>query len=254
MLSLDDARVQTLRPALFKVFVNLFLYTKKHGDLAGIPELAWALRMSQAAVARALEDLVAAELVESSTGVYRFVKRPSKKSRAGDRTAAQRMRRHRQRKTDSVTVPVTPPVTVEERNSDRNGLTRVTPELLARSLASLEASEEGEAKLASPEISTKISTPEENEPQKEPEEIPKKPPEAETGLLDLVWRLTKRKLSYPPERLETDLLKASPTGLPGVLQAFRAANLEARDLKIESYGYFVTIVRSHFCAAAARAS
>jgi DNA-binding MarR family transcriptional regulator len=244
---LDDARVQMLRPALFKMFINLALYAQKHGGLGSISDLAWALRVSQSAISRALEDLAALELVSCSDGAYQLVRRAAKKKPTGDRTAAQRMRRHRERKSERVTVPVTAPVTVDDRNSDRNGLTRVTPELLARSLASLASEEEKEeARLASLASESEID--------KKPESPPKKPPEAESGLMALVTRLAKYKLPPPPDRLEADLLAASPSGLAGVLEAFRAANLEARDLRIESYGYFVTIVRSHFRAAAARAS
>ncbi len=98
--ALDDPRLQRLPASLFRVWFNLLCAASRNGGtLPDLPELAFMLRTRPGALSRRLEALKAAGLIEEMDGALRprewdkrqFVERPA------DPTAADRMRRMRER-------------------------------------------------------------------------------------------------------------------------------------------------------------
>jgi hypothetical protein len=107
----DDPKVQRLDPLLFKALINLWCLTSTNGGvLPPIDEIAFKLRMTPHKARRVLDALSAAGLFEddgTGTHPHNWAGRQHK-SDVEDPTAAQRMRRHRNRqRNDGVTRPVT---------------------------------------------------------------------------------------------------------------------------------------------------
>jgi len=107
----DDPKVQRLDPALFRVLVNLWCLTSaNHGVLPPIDEVAFKLRMKPQKTQRLLDRLKAEGLIEddeAGTHPHNWCGRQYKSDHE-DPTAAQRMRRHRNRqRNDGVMQPVT---------------------------------------------------------------------------------------------------------------------------------------------------
>jgi hypothetical protein len=107
----DDPKVQRLNPSLFKTLINLWCLTSANkGVLPTIDEIAFKLRMKSQKVQHVLDRLNAQGLIEddeTGTHPHNWAGRQFK-SDVGDPTAAERMRRHRNRqRNDSVTPPIT---------------------------------------------------------------------------------------------------------------------------------------------------
>ncbi len=111
--ALDDPRLQRLPASLFRAWFNvLCAASRRDGTIPDLPELAFMLRTRPGALSRRLEALKAAGLIEKVDGELRpvawdkrqFVERPA------DPTAAERMRRFRERAAER-NAPVTPSVT-----------------------------------------------------------------------------------------------------------------------------------------------
>jgi hypothetical protein len=107
----DDPKVQRLEPLLFKALINLWCLTSTNdGVLPPIDEIAFKLRMNRQKARRVLDALKAAGLFEDDergTHPHNWKGRQYK-SDVGDSTAAERMRRYRNKQRNgSVTRPVT---------------------------------------------------------------------------------------------------------------------------------------------------
>jgi hypothetical protein len=138
----DDPKVQRLDPPLFKALINLWCLTSANGGvLPQIDEIAFKLRMKPEKTRRVLHRLKAERLIEedeTGTHPHNWAGRQFK-SDVGDPTAAERMRRHRNRqRNDSVTPPVTSrsPETEAETEAEgktpSQGSTNSTGEALSR--------------------------------------------------------------------------------------------------------------------------
>ena len=99
----DDPKVQRLPPEIFKGWVNLLCMAKRHdGQLPDVSDLAFGLRMSEAATAKLVETLVSSGLLEQGeTGLtpHNWSARQYK----GD-VSTDRVRRYRRRSNDGDTV------------------------------------------------------------------------------------------------------------------------------------------------------
>lgn len=118
---LDDPKVQRLPPALFKTWVNLLcLASKNDGTLPCLDDIAFALRMTGAAVETAIDALSAAGLMDRDADGMRphnWNDRQFKSDR--DITASQRQRDKRARdKQASVTRDITRDITDASRPPD----------------------------------------------------------------------------------------------------------------------------------------
>ena len=106
----DDPKVQRLDPPLFKALINLWCLTSANGGvLPSIDEIVFKLRVKPQKAHRVLDALKAAGLFEhdeTGTHPHNWAGRQHK-SDVEDPTAAERMRRHRNKqRNDSVTRPV----------------------------------------------------------------------------------------------------------------------------------------------------
>ncbi len=122
--ALDDPRLQRLPASLFRAWFNVLCAASRNGGkLQELPALAFMLRTRPGALSRRLEALKAAGLVEEVDGELRpvefekrqFVERPA------DPTAAERMRRFRERaaeRNSGVTPTVTNAAIEEEIEQD----------------------------------------------------------------------------------------------------------------------------------------
>ena len=114
----DDPKVQRLDPSLFKALINLWCLTSANdGVLPPIDEIAFKLRMKPQKAQRVLDRLNAQGLIEedeTGTHPHNWVGRQFK-SDVGDPTAAERMRRHRNRQRN---ISVTPPVTLRRPDTE----------------------------------------------------------------------------------------------------------------------------------------
>jgi hypothetical protein len=107
----DDPKVQRLDPPLFIALINLWCLTSANGGvLPPIDEIAFKLRMKPQRAQRVLDALKAAGLFEddqTGTHPHNWAGRQHK-SDVEDPTAAERMRRHRNRqRNNGVTRPAT---------------------------------------------------------------------------------------------------------------------------------------------------
>jgi hypothetical protein len=107
----DDPKVQRLEPLLFKTLINLWCLTSANGGVLPPNDvIAFKLRMKPQKAQQLLDRLKAEELFEveeAGTHPHNWAGRQHK-SDVEDPTAAQRMRRHRNRqRNDGVTRPVT---------------------------------------------------------------------------------------------------------------------------------------------------
>jgi hypothetical protein len=139
----DDPKVQRLEPLLFKVLLNLWCLTAaNNGVLPTIDVIAFKLRLRPQKVQSFLDRLKAEGLFEddeTGTHPHNWAGRQWK-SDAEDPTAAERMRRHRNRqRNDSVTRPVTSQFSetetdtkAERARSPSQGRTNSTDEASAR--------------------------------------------------------------------------------------------------------------------------
>jgi hypothetical protein len=126
--ALDDPRLQRLPASLFRTWFNVLCVASRNGGvLPEITDLAWMLRTRPGALSRRLDALKAAGLLEETDGRLRpvewekrqFVERPA------DPTAAERMRRFRERAADrngAVTPTVTNAPIEEEASLDQDSL------------------------------------------------------------------------------------------------------------------------------------
>jgi hypothetical protein len=106
--ALDDPRLQRLAPATFRAWFNLLCVASRNGGrLPELPELAWLLRCGRKPLARRLEELKAAGLVEEVDGALRPVDWQSRQTlrETGDEplSGAERSRRWRERRDAAVT-------------------------------------------------------------------------------------------------------------------------------------------------------
>jgi hypothetical protein len=120
----DDPKVQRLHPLLFMALVNLWCLTSANGGvLPPIDEVAFKLRVKSEKARYILEALKAVGLFEDDeTGTHPHNwQRRQYKSDVADPTAAERMRRHRNRqRNDSVTRPVTSRSSETEAETERH--------------------------------------------------------------------------------------------------------------------------------------
>jgi hypothetical protein len=127
--ALDDPRLQRIPASLFRAWFNVLCAAPRNGGtLPDLPDLAFMLRTRPRALTRRLEALKAAGLLEETDGVLRpvewekrqFVERPA------DTTAAERMRRFRERAAErngTVTPPVTNAPIEEDEDLDQDSHT-----------------------------------------------------------------------------------------------------------------------------------
>ncbi len=111
--ALDDPRLQRLPASLFRAWFNVLCATSRNGGtLPDLPELAFMLRTRPGALSRRIEALKAAGLLEETDGALRPVEWEKQQfvERAADPTAAERMRRFRERAAER-NGAVTPTVT-----------------------------------------------------------------------------------------------------------------------------------------------
>jgi hypothetical protein len=123
----DDPKVQRLEPSIFKALINLWCLTSaNNGVLPPIDEIAFKLRMKSKKVQRILVALKAAGLFEddeTGTHPHNWEARQHK-SDFEDPTAAERVRRYRNRqRNDSVTPPVTSRSAETEAETEAEGKT-----------------------------------------------------------------------------------------------------------------------------------
>ena len=98
--ALDDPRLQRLPASLFRAWFNVLCAASRNGGtLPDLPDLAFMLRTRPGALSRRLEALKAAGLIEEAEGALRPVEWERRQfvERAADPTAAERMRRFRER-------------------------------------------------------------------------------------------------------------------------------------------------------------
>ena len=119
---LFDPRLQRLPACLFRTWVNCLLATSRNGGtLPDLADLAFMLRTRPGALSRRLDALKEAGLIEEVDGALRpiafekrqFVERPA------DPTAAERMRRFRERSAERNSA-VTPTVTNAPSEEDED--------------------------------------------------------------------------------------------------------------------------------------
>jgi hypothetical protein len=127
--ALDDPRLQRLPASLFRAWFNVLCAASRNGGtLPDLPELAFMLRTRRGALCRRIDALKAAGLIEEVDGALRpvewerrqFVERPA------DPTAAERMRRFRERAAErngAVTPTVTNAPIEEERDLETESQT-----------------------------------------------------------------------------------------------------------------------------------
>lgn len=121
--AVNDPKVQRLPAPLFKLWVNvLCLASKNNGALPPIADMAFVLRLPEKKITEFLNELVGAGLIdrhEDSLSPHNWHGRQFESD-----SAAERMRRHRQRMRDvTVTSQVTPPAAnsdVPEQNQIQN--------------------------------------------------------------------------------------------------------------------------------------
>jgi hypothetical protein len=136
----DDPKVQRLDPSLFKALINLWCLTSANrGVLPPIEEIAFKLRMKPQKAQRVLDALKADGLFEddeTGTHPHNWAGRQYK-SDVEDPTAAERMRRHRNRqRNDGVTRSVTsrsPETDTEAEKTPSQGRMNSSGEAPARS-------------------------------------------------------------------------------------------------------------------------
>jgi len=123
----DDPKVQRLDPPHFKALINLWCLTSANrGVLPPIAEIAFKLRITLQKAQRVLDALKADGLFEddeTGTHPHNWVGRQHK-SDVEDPTAAERMRRHRNRQRND---GVTRAVTLRSSETDTEAETEKTP-------------------------------------------------------------------------------------------------------------------------------
>lgn len=97
--ALDDPKVQRLPDRLFKAWVNLLcLASRNAGRLPDLPDVAFALRMSDEDAIDIINDLAAAELIDGDDdGYFPHNWKGRQFSSDNDETAAERKRKQRDR-------------------------------------------------------------------------------------------------------------------------------------------------------------
>lgn len=106
--ALDDPRLQRLAPATFRTWFNLLCVASRNGGrLPDIAELAWLLRCGKNPLARRLDELRSAGLIEERDGALRPVKWERRQTlrEAGEEplSGSERTRRWRDRRDPAVT-------------------------------------------------------------------------------------------------------------------------------------------------------
>ena len=130
--ALDDPRLQRLPASLFRTWFNVLCAASRHGGtLPDLSELAFMLRTRPGALSRRLDALKAAGLIlEETDGALRPVEWEKRQfvERAADPTAAERMRRFRERAAER-NGAVTPTVTNAsiEKDEDLDQDSRTAP-------------------------------------------------------------------------------------------------------------------------------
>lgn len=119
---LEDPKAQKLPPEIFKHWINLLcLASRGDGLLPPIPDVAFALRLSEDASTIVLTDLAKRGLIEKKSGIYRphnWAKRQYKSDVSTDRVRAFRKRFGNVAGRESETVSETPSDTDSEADTD----------------------------------------------------------------------------------------------------------------------------------------
>ncbi len=102
---LDDPKVQRLTPESFKAWINLLCLAAKHdGQLAGVADIAFALRIDEQQTITIIKDLTDAGLIDKAKGCYTPHNWSGRQYKSD--VSNERVKRHRNAKRN---VTVTPP-------------------------------------------------------------------------------------------------------------------------------------------------
>lgn len=116
---LDDPKVQRLAPPLFKTWINLLCMASRHnGVLPAVEDLAFSLRLSEAAMSSQIKALTSAGLIdETDDGTLSPHKWADRQFKSD--VSTERVKRFRERSTKQhETVSETPPDTETETDTD----------------------------------------------------------------------------------------------------------------------------------------
>ena len=108
--ALDDPRLQRLAPATFRAWFNLLCVASRNGGrLPDLAELTWLLRCGKKPLARRLDELRAAGLIEERDGALRPIewerRQTLRETIDEPLSGAERTRRWRDRRDPAVTTP-----------------------------------------------------------------------------------------------------------------------------------------------------
>jgi hypothetical protein len=141
--ALDDPKVQTLEPTLFKAWVNLLCVSSKHdGILPSVHDLAFMLRKTDKEVIRLLDQLIAARLIDDIGSGILVPHNWNGRQHRSD-TSNDRVKRHRERKRNgecnvTSTVAETPPDTDTDTDTDPSPAARASIDAWLRGLVASE--------------------------------------------------------------------------------------------------------------------
>jgi hypothetical protein len=114
---LNDPKVQRLEPALFKTWINMLCAASENdGIIPSIADLAFLLRRPEASIAKDIEALTVAGLIDDDETVLRPHNWTGRQFQSD--VSAGRVKRHRERQRN-VTPTVTAPVTVSPPDTEQ---------------------------------------------------------------------------------------------------------------------------------------
>lgn len=122
----DDPKVQRLPAPLFKTLVNLWCLASSHGGaLPSVSDIAFKLRMSEAAADKAIRDLIGAGLIDEFEDCYRPHNWNGRQFKSDSSTP--RVKKHRNAKrnapgSDDETLHGTPPETETDTEAETHSL------------------------------------------------------------------------------------------------------------------------------------
>ena len=126
--TLDDPKVQLLKPELFKAWVNLLCLTSRNnGVLPPCDQIAFALRMTEERVEEVMSEFISKGLIDETDDFTRPHNWQARQYKSDD--SNERVKRYRAKKCNGdVTLHVTPPETETETETDNNSLRSLLPE------------------------------------------------------------------------------------------------------------------------------
>lgn len=127
----DDPKVQRLPAPLFKTLVNLWCLASSHGGaLPAVSDIAFKLRVSEAAAAKAIRELIGAGLIDEFEDCYRPHNWNGRQFKSDSSTTRVQKHRNAKRNADETlhgTPPETETDTETETPSLREGVARARP-------------------------------------------------------------------------------------------------------------------------------